>query len=155
MWRLSVSCAAAKDFPGAPKALRAASTAACCSSWRLTLRRRPFGNCGKRRRVLLAGLHRRLGCNAHHAVFGEPQVRYRQKIGSRALRADAAEAVTCGWLSFVVVVSLAAEVAVKLSALQTWENRSVVFVRNGNKFEVRDVEMAGCRNTRIPAPRRR
>jgi cobalt-zinc-cadmium efflux system membrane fusion protein len=32
-------------------------------------------------------------------------------------------------------------VAVKSSALQTWENRSVVFVRNGNKFEVRDVEI--------------
>jgi divalent metal cation (Fe/Co/Zn/Cd) transporter len=31
------------------------------------------------------------------------------KIGSRALRADAMEAVTCGWLSFVVVVSLAAQ----------------------------------------------
>ena len=31
------------------------------------------------------------------------------KIGSRALRADAMEAVTCGWLSAVVVVSLAAQ----------------------------------------------
>jgi hypothetical protein len=31
-----------------------------------------------------------------------------EKIGSRALRADAAEAITCGWSSFVVVVSLAA-----------------------------------------------
>ncbi len=31
------------------------------------------------------------------------------KIGSRALRADAMEAVTCGWLSLVVVVSLAAQ----------------------------------------------
>ena len=30
-------------------------------------------------------------------------------IGSRALRADAMEAVTCGWLSSVVVVSLAAQ----------------------------------------------
>jgi divalent metal cation (Fe/Co/Zn/Cd) transporter len=29
-----------------------------------------------------------------------------EQIGSRALRADAMEAVTCGWLSFVVVVSL-------------------------------------------------
>jgi divalent metal cation (Fe/Co/Zn/Cd) transporter len=29
-----------------------------------------------------------------------------EKIGSRALRADAVEAITCGWLSFVVVVSL-------------------------------------------------
>lgn len=32
-----------------------------------------------------------------------------EKIGSRALRADAMEAMTCGWLSFVVVVSLAAQ----------------------------------------------
>jgi len=31
------------------------------------------------------------------------------RIGSRALRADAVEAVTCGWLSFVVVVTLAAQ----------------------------------------------
>lgn len=29
-----------------------------------------------------------------------------EKIGSRALRADAMEAITCGWLSFVVVASL-------------------------------------------------
>ena len=32
-----------------------------------------------------------------------------KKVGSRALRADAMEAVTCGWLSFVVVASLAAQ----------------------------------------------
>lgn len=31
------------------------------------------------------------------------------KLGSRALRADAMEAVTCGWLSFVVVISLGAQ----------------------------------------------
>jgi divalent metal cation (Fe/Co/Zn/Cd) transporter len=32
-----------------------------------------------------------------------------EKIGSRALRADAMEAVACGWLSFVVVTSLAVQ----------------------------------------------
>lgn len=32
-----------------------------------------------------------------------------EKIGSRALRADAIEAVTCGWLSLVVVVTLATQ----------------------------------------------
>lgn len=32
-----------------------------------------------------------------------------EKIGSRALRADAMEAVACGWLSFVVVITLAAQ----------------------------------------------
>ena len=51
------------------------------------------------------------------ALIAIPSMRYlagrkiaiAEKIGSRALRADAMEAVTCGWLSFVVVVSLAAQ----------------------------------------------
>jgi divalent metal cation (Fe/Co/Zn/Cd) transporter len=51
------------------------------------------------------------------ALIAIPSMRYlarrkiaiADKIGSRALRADAMEAVTCGWLSFVVVVSLAAQ----------------------------------------------
>ncbi len=51
------------------------------------------------------------------AVVAIPAMRYlarrkiaiAEKIGSRALRADAMEAVTCGWLSFVVVASLAAQ----------------------------------------------
>jgi divalent metal cation (Fe/Co/Zn/Cd) transporter len=33
------------------------------------------------------------------------------KLGSRALRADAVEAITCGWLSFVVVLGLVAQLA--------------------------------------------
>ena len=32
-------------------------------------------------------------------------------------------------------------IVVKSSALQTVENRTVVFVRNGDKFEARDVEI--------------
>jgi divalent metal cation (Fe/Co/Zn/Cd) transporter len=32
-----------------------------------------------------------------------------EKIGSRALRADAVESITCGWLSLVVVVGLTAQ----------------------------------------------
>ena len=51
------------------------------------------------------------------ALVAIPSMRYlahrkiaiAEKLGSRALRADAMEAVTCGWLSFVVVVSLAAQ----------------------------------------------
>jgi divalent metal cation (Fe/Co/Zn/Cd) transporter len=51
------------------------------------------------------------------ALIAIPAMRYlarrkiaiAERIGSRALRADAMEAVTCGWLSFVVVVSLAAQ----------------------------------------------
>ena len=51
------------------------------------------------------------------ALVAIPSMRYlarrkiaiAEKIGSRALRADGIEAVTCGWLSFVVVVALAAQ----------------------------------------------
>ena len=50
------------------------------------------------------------------ALIAIPAMRYlalrkmhiAEKIGSRALRADAMEAATCGWLSFVVVASLTA-----------------------------------------------
>ena len=34
-----------------------------------------------------------------------------QQLGSRALRADAIESITCGWLSFVVVLGLGAQLA--------------------------------------------
>jgi divalent metal cation (Fe/Co/Zn/Cd) transporter len=51
------------------------------------------------------------------ALIAIPAMRYlarrkiaiAERIGSRAPRADAMEAMTCGWLSFVVVVSLAAQ----------------------------------------------
>jgi len=51
------------------------------------------------------------------ALIAIPAMRYlalrkidiAEKIGSRALRADAMEGVTCGWLSFVVVASLAGQ----------------------------------------------
>jgi membrane fusion protein, heavy metal efflux system len=41
----------------------------------------------------------------------------------------------------LVLQAKEAPLVVKLSALQTVENRTVVFVRNGNKFELRDVEL--------------
>ena len=31
------------------------------------------------------------------------------QLGSRAMRADAVESITCGWLSFVVVIGLIAD----------------------------------------------
>lgn len=42
-------------------------------------------------------------------ILARRKIAIAEKIGSRALRADAMEAVTCGWLSFVVVASLAAQ----------------------------------------------
>jgi divalent metal cation (Fe/Co/Zn/Cd) transporter len=51
------------------------------------------------------------------ALIAIPAMRYlakrkieiADKLGSRALRADAMEAATCGWLSFVVVIGLAVQ----------------------------------------------
>ena len=62
-----------------------------------------------RRRILLARLHRRVDRNSGDALSASRKIALAEKIGSRALRADAMEAVTCGWLSLVVVVSLAAQ----------------------------------------------
>ena len=62
------------------------------------------------RRILMGGLCRGLGGDPCDALFGPSQDRHRrQDRQSRPFRADAMEAVTCGWLSFVVVVSLAAQ----------------------------------------------
>lgn len=41
----------------------------------------------------------------------------------------------------VVMAEKPVELAIKLGALQTFENRTVVFVRSGEKFEPRDVEL--------------
>jgi divalent metal cation (Fe/Co/Zn/Cd) transporter len=51
------------------------------------------------------------------ALLATPIMRYlanrklavADRLGSRAMRADAMESITCGWLSLVVVVSLAAQ----------------------------------------------
>ncbi len=37
------------------------------------------------------------------------QLKVAERLGSRALRADAVESITCGWLALVVVVGLAVE----------------------------------------------
>jgi hypothetical protein len=50
-----------------------------------------------------------------------------EKIGSSALRADAMEALTCGWLSFVVVVSLAAQCLVGASRIDGVRSMAIVY----------------------------
>jgi len=40
-----------------------------------------------------------------------PQLRLAEALGSRALRADAVESITCGWLSLVVLIGLLAQLA--------------------------------------------
>ena len=42
-------------------------------------------------------------------VLSRRKLELAQQLGSRALRADAVESITCGWLAFVVVAALAAQ----------------------------------------------
>jgi divalent metal cation (Fe/Co/Zn/Cd) transporter len=44
-------------------------------------------------------------------VLSRRKLRLAEALGSRALRADAIESITCGWLSLVVVAGLLAQVA--------------------------------------------
>ena len=44
-------------------------------------------------------------------VLSRQKLAVAQQLGSRALRADAMESITCGWLSFVVVIGLVAQLA--------------------------------------------
>jgi len=45
------------------------------------------------------------------AVLAKGKLRLADRLGSRALRADAVEALTCGYLSFVVLIALVAQLA--------------------------------------------
>ena len=42
-------------------------------------------------------------------LFSHRKLSVAEALGSRALRADAIESITCGWLSFVVVIGLLAQ----------------------------------------------
>jgi divalent metal cation (Fe/Co/Zn/Cd) transporter len=48
------------------------------------------------------------------------KLRLAAALGSRALRADAVESITCGWLAFVVVAALAAEYLLARLAVPAW-----------------------------------
>jgi len=67
-----------------------------------------------------------------------------EKIGSRALRADAMEAVTCGWLSFVVVISLAAQWAFGARWIDGVASLAIVWLRVKEGREAWLTEECGC-----------
>jgi divalent metal cation (Fe/Co/Zn/Cd) transporter len=44
-------------------------------------------------------------------LLSRRKLRVAEALGSRALRADAVESITCGWLSFVVLIGVLAQLA--------------------------------------------
>jgi divalent metal cation (Fe/Co/Zn/Cd) transporter len=67
-----------------------------------------------------------------------------EKLGSRALRADAMEAVTCGWLSFVVVISLAAQWAFGMWWIDGVGSLAIVWLLVKEGSEAWAGEQCGC-----------
>jgi divalent metal cation (Fe/Co/Zn/Cd) transporter len=45
-------------------------------------------------------------------LLARKKLKIADALGSRALRADAVEGITCGWLAFVVVAALAAQLLI-------------------------------------------
>lgn len=63
------------------------------------------------------------------------KLRVAEKIGSRALRADAVEAIACGWLSFVVVIGLAAQTLLRVWWVDGVTSLAIVYflIREGRE----------------------
>ena len=64
----------------------------------------------RRCRLLLAGIAALLAIPIM-LVLARRKLALADQLGSRALRADAAESIACLWLSLVVVIGLAAQLA--------------------------------------------
>ena len=71
----------------------------------------PGGACGhaQGRELLSAGLASAFLAIPIMRYLARRKIALADELGSRAMRADAMESITCGWLSLVVVVNLAAQ----------------------------------------------
>jgi divalent metal cation (Fe/Co/Zn/Cd) transporter len=67
-----------------------------------------------------------------------------EKIHSRALRADAMESITCGWLSFVVLAGLLAELVLGAWWIDSVTSLAIVYFLVKEAKEAWAVEECGC-----------
>jgi divalent metal cation (Fe/Co/Zn/Cd) transporter len=67
-----------------------------------------------------------------------------ERLGSPAMRADAVESITCGWLSFVVVVSLVAQAAVGIWWIDAVGSLAIVWLLVKEGQEVWAGDECGC-----------
>jgi divalent metal cation (Fe/Co/Zn/Cd) transporter len=68
-----------------------------------------------------------------------------ERLGSRALRADAVEAITCGWLSSVVVIGVAAQYLVGAWWIDAVTSLAIVWFLVKEGCEAWEAEACGCR----------
>ena len=67
-----------------------------------------------------------------------------EQIGSRALRADAMESITCGWLSFVVLAGLLAQLALGAWWIDSITSLAIVYFLVKEGREAWAVDECGC-----------
>ena len=68
-------------------------------------------------------------------LLSRSKLRVAARIGSRALRADAVEAIACGWLSFVVVIGLVAQILLRMWWVDGVTSLAIVYflIREGHE----------------------
>ncbi|MBV9396961.1 MAG: hypothetical protein JO062_03220 [Bryobacterales bacterium] len=67
-----------------------------------------------------------------------------EQLASRALRADAIESITCGWLSFVVVLGLAAQLTLSAWWVDSVFSLVIVYFLIKEGREAWEGEDCGC-----------
>jgi divalent metal cation (Fe/Co/Zn/Cd) transporter len=77
-------------------------------------------------------------------LLAKRKIAIAEKIGSRALRADAMESITCGWLSFVVVAGLLAQLAIGAWWIDSITSLAIVYFLVKEGREAWAVEECGC-----------
>ena len=77
-------------------------------------------------------------------VLARRKLTIAEQIGSRALRADAMEAITCGWLSFVVVTGLVAQWAIGAWWIDPVTSLAIVYLLVKEGREAWSAEECGC-----------
>jgi len=67
-----------------------------------------------------------------------------EPISSRALRADGMESITCGWLSFVVLIGLVAQLVLGMWWIDSVASLAIVYLLVKEGREAWAVEECGC-----------
>jgi divalent metal cation (Fe/Co/Zn/Cd) transporter len=77
-------------------------------------------------------------------VLAKRKLAIAEAIASRALRADAMESMTCGWLSLVVLIGLLAQLALGAWWVDSATSLAIVYVLIREGREAWTVEACGC-----------
>jgi len=78
------------------------------------------------------------------AVLARRKLAIAERIGSRALRADAVESITCGWLSFVAVLGLLAQLALGAWWIDAVTSLAIVWFLVKEGREAWRADTCGC-----------